>query len=203
MSAGTTTCLVADDHPALRFTVCTHLADRGFAIVGPAADGRAALELASAERPDVALIDLRMPHLSGLALIAALREEVPSMRICIYTADGDATLANAVVREGAAALLLKSSPLDDLDRALSTVLAGNSYVDAALAQPRPIRSALTARELDVLRLLADGHRHEEIGRRLGIGSETVRTHLRKACSRLGAATRTQAVATALRQGLIT
>ncbi|HZP72694.1 MAG TPA: response regulator transcription factor [Gaiellaceae bacterium] len=195
------TCLVADDHPALRLTVCAQLADRGYEIVGPAADGRAALALATAERPDVALIDLRMPHLSGLALIAALRREVPSMAICIYTADGDATLATAVLQEGAAALVLKASPLDDLDRALAVVLAGDSYVDAAIAQPTGLRGTLTARELDVLRLLADGHRHEEIGRRLGIGSETVRTHLRKACSRLGAATRTQAVATALRQGL--
>src|SRR5581483_909339 len=153
------------------------------------------------ERPDVALIDFRMPRLSGLELIAALRESVPSMPICVYTADGDAALAGAVLQEGAAALLLKASPLGDLDRALGAVLAGEPYVDAALVQPTQVRGTLTARELDVLRLLADGHRHEEIGRQLGIGSETVRTHLRKACSRLGAATRTQAVATALRQGL--
>jgi DNA-binding NarL/FixJ family response regulator len=196
-----TRCLVADDHPALTWTVCAHLADHGYDIVGPAADGRAALELAVAERPDVALIDFRMPHVGGLELIAALRSEVPEMPICVYTADGDAALATAVLEAGAAALLLKASPLADLDRALEAVLAGDSYVDAAVAQTVSSRSALTPRELDVLRLLADGHRHEEIGRRLGIGSETVRTHLRKACSRLGAATRTQAVATALRQGL--
>jgi DNA-binding NarL/FixJ family response regulator len=196
-----TSCLVADDHPALTWTVCAHLADHGYEIVGPAADGRAALELAQAERPDVALIDFRMPRLGGLELISALRDELPSMPICVYTADGDAALATAVLREGAAALILKSSPLGDLDRALAAVLAGDPYVDAALAPPPTARGTLTPRELDVLRLLADGHRHEEIGQRLGIGSETVRTHLRKACARLGAATRTQAVATALRQGL--
>ena len=194
-------CLVADDHPALTWTVCAHLSDHGFDVVGPAADGRAALELAIAEQPDVALIDFRMPRLGGLELIIALREAVPLMPICVYTADGDAALATAVLNEGAAALLLKSSPLGDLDRALDAVLTGDSYVDAALAPTTPARGALTPRELDVLRLLAEGYRHEEIGRRLGIGSETVRTHLRKACSRLGAATRTQAVATALRQGL--
>jgi DNA-binding NarL/FixJ family response regulator len=194
-------CLVADDHPALTWTVCAHLADRGFEIVGPAADGRAALELALTERPDIALVDFRMPRLGGTELIEALRVEAPSMPVCVYTADGDAALATAVLRAGAAGLILKSSPLGDLDRALDTVLAGDSYVDAGIAPAGSARSTLTPRELDVLRLLADGHRHEEIGRRLGIGSETVRTHLRKACSRLGAATRTQAVATALRQGL--
>lgn len=196
-----TSCLVADDHPALTWTVCAHLTDHGYDVVGPAADGRAALELARVERPDVALIDFRMPRLGGLELIATLRTELPSMPICVYTADGDAALASAVLQEGASALILKASPLADLDRALETVLAGDAYVDAALAQPPPIRGTLTPRELDVLRLLADGHQHEEIGRRLGIGAETVRTHLRKACSRLGAGTRTQAVAIALRQGL--
>jgi DNA-binding CsgD family transcriptional regulator len=82
------------------------------------------------------------------------------------------------------------------------VEAGGTYVDPTLAVLLPSGTRLTERELDVLRLLAEGLRQEEIGRRLGIGPETVRTHLRKACARLGAATRTQAVAAALRQGLI-
>ncbi len=194
-------CLVADDHPALTWTVCAHLSDHGFDVVGPAADGRAALSLAIAEQPDVALIDFRMPRLAGIELIKALREAVPTMPVCVYTADGDTVLATSVLEAGAAALLLKASPLADLDRALNTVLADKSYVDPAVAQV-PVRGTLTARELDVLRLLADGHHHEEIGQKLGIGAETVRTHLRKACARLGAATRTEAVATALRQGLI-
>jgi DNA-binding NarL/FixJ family response regulator len=85
-------------------------------------------------------------------------------------------------------------------RALDAARAGRAYLDPALRARR--RGSLTERELDVLRLLAEGLPHEEIGRRLGIGSETVRTHLRKASERLGASTRTQAVATALRLGLI-
>jgi DNA-binding NarL/FixJ family response regulator len=98
--------------------------------------------------------------------------------------------------------VLKEAPLADLVRALEAALGGGSYLDPAVARTK--RSGnLTPRELDVLGLLAEGLQHEEIGRRLGISSETVRTHLRKASDRLGATTRTQAVATALRMGLIT
>jgi DNA-binding NarL/FixJ family response regulator len=102
--------------------------------------------------------------------------------------------------------VLKEAPLPDVARALGAVLAGGSYVDPALGvvslTKRPVSSELTRREADVLTLLAEGFTYEEIGRRLGISSETVRTHLQKACGRLGASTRTHAVATAIRLGLI-
>ena len=196
------TCLVADDHPALTSAVSTYLADNGFEIVGPASDGRRALALAEEAQPELALLDFRMPRLMGLDLIAALREASPETRICIYTADGDEKLASDVLAAGAAALVLKEAPLADLVRALEAALAGGSYLDPAVKRADAAGGKLTQRELDVLGLLAEGMQHEEIGRRLGISSETVRTHLRKACDRLGAATRTQAVATALRLGLI-
>jgi DNA-binding NarL/FixJ family response regulator len=111
-------------------------------------------------------------------------------------------MAREVLAAGAAAIVLKEAPLADLLRAVQGAVSGRSYVDAALAHTAGVGVGLTQRELDVLALLAEGLQHEDIGRRLGISSETVRTHLRKACDRLGAATRTQAVATALRQGLI-
>lgn len=196
------TCLVADDHPALTSAVSSYLADNGFEIVGPASDGRRALALAEEAQPELALLDFRMPRLMGLDLIAALREASPETRICIYTADGDEKLASEVLAAGAAALVLKEAPLADLVRALEAALAGGSYLDPAVKRADAAGGKLTQRELDVLGLLAEGMQHEEIGRRLGISSETVRTHLRKACDRLGAATRTQAVATALRLGLI-
>jgi two-component system, NarL family, response regulator NreC len=131
-----------------------------------------------------------------------VREASPDTRICVYTADGDAQLAHDVLAAGAAALVLKEAPLADLVRALGATLAGGSYLDPAVSREASPTTKLTQRELDVLGLLAEGLQHEEIGRRLGISSETVRTHLRKASDRLGAATRTQAVATALRLGLI-
>jgi len=195
-------CLVADDHPALTSAVANFLSESGFEVVGPASDGRRAVALAAAERPELALVDFRMPRLSGLELVAELREASPETRICVYTGDADEQIAQDVLAAGAAALVLKEAPLADLARALETVLAGGSYLDPGVSRPDAAGRKLTPRELDVLRLLAEGLQHEEIGRRLGISSETVRTHLRKACDRLGAATRTQAVATALREGYI-
>ena len=197
-----TSCLIADDHPALTSAVCAFLSENGFDIVGPVPDGRRAVALAIEEQPDLALIDFRMPRLAGLELIAALREASPGTRIVVYTADGDETLARNVLEAGAVAVVLKEAPLADLTRALGAALAGDSYLDPALAGITAKNSKLTQRELDVLGLLAEGLQHEEIGRRLGISSETVRTHLRKASGRLGASSRTQAVATALRMGLI-
>ncbi len=195
-------CLLADDHPALTIAVSTYLSENGFDVVGPVADGRRAVALAEQVKPELALVDFRMPRLSRVELIKALLEVSPKTRITVYTADADEQIARDVLAAGAAGLVLKEAPLADLVRALEASLAGNSYLDPALGKLGRPRSVLTPRELAVLGLLAEGLQHEEIGRRLGISSETVRTHLRKASHRLGAATRTQAVATALRLGLI-
>jgi DNA-binding NarL/FixJ family response regulator len=195
-------CLLADDHPALTAAVSAYLSENGFTIVGPAPDGRRAVQLATETQPELALIDYRMPRLAGTDLIEALREVAPETKIVVYTAEGDDELARNVLAAGAVALVLKEAPLADLVRALEAALTGGSYLDPALAKDLAPGRKLTQRELDVLGLLAEGLQHEEIGRRLGISSETVRTHLRKACNRLDAATRTQAVATALRLGLI-
>ncbi|MDX6475669.1 MAG: hypothetical protein QOH95_1180 [Gaiellaceae bacterium] len=195
-------CLIADDHPALTSAVSSYLSENGFDIVGLAPDGPRAVALITAEKPDLALVDYRMPRLSGADLVRALREASPDTRLVVYTADGDERLAREVLDAGAVALVLKEAPLADLVRALEAALAGSSYLDPALAKNPVPGGKLTQRELDVLGLLAEGLQHEEIGKRLGISSETVRTHLRKASDRLGASTRTQAVATALRLGLI-
>jgi DNA-binding NarL/FixJ family response regulator len=194
-------CLVADDHPALTAAVSHHLARAGYVIVGPVADGRRAVELAAQVRPDVAVVDYRMPKLAGADLVASLLRVSPATTVCVYTADADEELARAVVDAGAAAVVLKETPLAGLAGALANARAGRMHLDPALRGTRRA-GELTERELEVLRLLAEGLPHQEIGRQLGIGSETVRTHLRKASERLGASTRTQAVATALRLGLI-
>ena len=196
-------CLVADDHPALLAAVTSYLAENGFEIVGPVSDGRRAVALAAEAKPELALIDYRMPRVSGTELVLQIKEASPETVIAVYTADGDQAMARDVMEAGAVAVVLKESPLADLVRALEAALAGGSYLDPALQRDGAPSGKLTERELDVLRLLAEGLQHEEIGRRLGISSETVRTHLRKASDRLGATTRTQAVATALRLGLIT
>lgn len=196
------TCLVADDHPALATAVCDYLAESGYLTVGPASDGPRAVALAADRRPDVAVVDWRMPKLSGAALVAELRTSSPATALVVYTAEADAEIARTALAAGAAALVLKEAPLADLTRALDAVENGRSYVDAGVMRILGPATALTARELEVLALIADGLSHDEIGARLGIGGETVRTHMKKACNRLGASTRTQAVAAALRLGLI-
>jgi DNA-binding NarL/FixJ family response regulator len=199
-------CLVADDHPALLQAVSEFLEAAGFELVGSASDGERAVALARETRPDAAVVDFRMPRLGGVDLVARLREAAPETRIVVYTGDADDGVVRGALGAGASAILLKEAPLPDLIRALDAVLADSTYLDPALAgfavnadTPRPV---LTERETDVLALIAEGLSHEQIGARLSISPETVRTHVRKACARLNATTRTQAVATALRLGLI-
>src|SRR5947209_3433110 len=172
------TCLIADDHPALTSAVSTYLADNGFEIVGPVPDGRRAVALAAEAKPDLALVDYRMPRLAGADLVRELKAVSPGTLIAVYTADADENVAREVFEAGAVALVLKEAPLADLVRALEATLAGGSYLDPALRRDGSPNGKLTAREIDVLRLLAEGFQHEEIGRQLGISAETVRTHLR-------------------------
>jgi two-component system, NarL family, response regulator DesR len=198
-------CLVADDHPALVAAVSAFLAEKGFDVVATAADGVAAVEAARATSPDVVLLDYRMPHLAGADLVRALRRAAPESALAVYTAEADDGLVTQALHAGAAAVVLKEAPLADLVRALGAILAGDSYVDPALgvgALGAARARGVTEREARVLALLSEGLTYEQIGERLAISPETVRTHLQKASERLGAATRTQAVATAIRLGLI-
>lgn len=201
-----TRCLVADDHPALLSAVVDYLEAEDVTLVATAADGLQAVALAEREQPDVAVVDFRMPRLAGLELLARLRDVAPTMRVVVYTAEADENLVRGAIGAGASGVLLKESPLADLSRALAAASAGSTYLDPAVAGFGVGRATenpvLTTREREVLTLLAEGLTHEEIGARLSISAETVRTHVRKASDRLGAATRTQAVATALRLGLI-
>jgi DNA-binding NarL/FixJ family response regulator len=200
-------CLLADDHPALVVALSDFLETNGIEVAAIARDGAEAVELAASEAPDVALVDYRMPRLAGRELVERIRAEAPGTKVVVYTAEMGESIAREALGAGASGIVLKEAPLVDLLRALGSALADRTYVDPALAglallNPRSGRMLLTARECQVLELLAEGLSHEEIGGRLGISGETVRTHLQKASERLGAGTRTQAVATALRLGFI-
>ncbi len=201
------TCVIADDHPAMLTAVAEVLVKSGVDVVGRAADGQDALEQIEAKQPRVALVDVRMPRLSGIELAKRAATVAPNTSIVFYTAYGDRALLSEALDVGARGFVLKEAPLPDLVRAVERVAAGEAYVDPVLAgilvsaQSDKVPS-LTQREREVLRLLADGLSNEEIGKRLFISPETVRTHVRKAMAKLDSDTRTQAVATALRQSLI-
>jgi DNA-binding NarL/FixJ family response regulator len=203
-----TTIVVADDHPAMLEAVAEILERHGFTVVGRAPDGEQAVTLISEQKPDLALLDYRMPRLNGIEVAARAATGSPDTAIVFDTAYGDRALLSEALEVGARGFVLKEGPLSDLVNAVERVVAGESYVDPVLAgflvtdALNERLTTLTQRERDVLRLLADGLANEEIGKRLQISPETVRTHVRKAMTKLEADTRTQAVATALRQSII-
>jgi DNA-binding NarL/FixJ family response regulator len=176
------TVVIADDHPAMLASIGEILARNGFDVVGQATDGQQALALIESTHPRVALVDVRMPRLSGIEVAVHAAEVAPETAIVFYTAFGDRALLSEALDAGVRGFVLKEAPLS-----------------GRLADRVP---SLTQREREVLRLLADGHANEEIGKRLHISPETVRTHVRKAMAKLEADTRTQAVAIALRQSII-
>src|SRR5688500_12144599 len=154
MSSQPIRCLVADDHPALVAAVSDFLETQGFEVVGEAHDGLAAVAAVKETKPDVALVDYRMPQLEGAQLLAQLRETAPDMLIAVYTADSDQSIVRVVFESGARALILKDAPLTDLARALEAICAGERYIDPALARialgGASTKPALTPRESEVL-----------------------------------------------------
>jgi DNA-binding NarL/FixJ family response regulator len=202
------TCVVADDHPAVLEAVAEFLVQGGIEVVARARDGAEALEKIDQRKPRVALVDVRMPKVGGIELTRRAQRSTPETSILLYTGYGDRALLTEALDAGVRGFVLKEAPMDDLLRAIQSVATGGTYVDPVLAGTLAASSIgnklpeLTQRERDVLRLLADGLANEEIGKRLFISAETVRTHVRKAMDKLDADTRTQAVARALRDHLI-
>jgi DNA-binding NarL/FixJ family response regulator len=205
---GPITCVVADDHPAVLEAVAEFLVQAGIEVIARARDGEEALEKIEQRKPQVALVDVRMPKLGGIEVTRRAQRSTPETSILLYTGYGDRALLTEALDVGVRGFVLKEAPMDDLIRAIQSVATGGTYVDPVLAGTLAASSIgnklpeLTQRERDVLRLLADGLANEEIGKRLYISAETVRTHVRKAMDKLDADTRTQAVARALRDRLI-
>lgn len=202
------TCFVADDHPAMIEAVCEVLAETGYEVVGRARDGQDAFDKIQELQPLVAILDVRMPRVSGIELARRLQQSASKTAVVLYTAYGDRTLITEAMDAGARGFVLKEAPLGDLLRAVETVASGGTYIDPVLAatfasvSATGAASALTQREREVLRFLADGLSNDEIGKQLFISPDTVRTHIGNAMQKLEADTRTQAVAVALRQSLI-
>jgi len=200
-------CLVADDHPAIVDAVCRFLEDEeGIEVVAQAYGGEEALRLIEELAPDVAVLDVRMPRVGGIDVARRLGQA--GTGVILYTGYPERAVLIEALDAGARGFLLKEGPLTDLVRAVRVVAQGGTYVDSVLAgvlagpDATERMPGVTKREREILRLLADGMRNEQVARRLSISPLTVRTHVKKAMDKLEADTRTQAVANALRQSLI-
>jgi DNA-binding NarL/FixJ family response regulator len=195
-----------DDHPLLREgigAIIEHQPD--MELVGQAATGAEAVQGFRALRPDVTLMDLRLPDMSGIDAMIAIRAEFPDARLIVLTTvDGDVEIQRAL-EAGARGFLLKNMPPKEMVDVIRHVHAGKKRIPAEVAAHLAEHlsdESLTQRERDVLRHLAGGNRNRDIGERLFISEETVKVHVKHIMEKLGAKDRTQAVAIAVRRGII-
>jgi DNA-binding NarL/FixJ family response regulator len=208
--------LVVDDHAVVRRGVIAYLEVLDdVEVAGEAEDGAAALkvlaELAVHDRlPDVALMDLQMPGMDGVAAIAEMRRRFPSVQVVVLTSFGEIERVHAALHEGAAGYLLKDAGPGEIAAALQAAARGEVFLDAAVARrlaqeirsPRSGLRSLTAREREILRLVAEGRSNKEIAAELVISERTARTHVSNLLGKLGLASRTQAALLAIREGLV-
>lgn len=198
--------LIADDHPIVREGLSAVIGDQpDMQVVGQAANGAEAIALALEYRPDVLLLDLRMPELNGVAALGALKAQWPDVRVVVLTTyDGDEDIYRAL-QAGAQAYLLKDTPRAELLEVIRAVARGERRLPpevAARLMERLHSQTLTEREIDVLRLMARGKSNKAIGVELHIGEGTVKFHVNNILGKLGAEDRTQAVTIALQRGII-
>ena len=204
------TILIVDDHPVVREGLAGMLAGQDdFDVVGMAGDGQTAVQLNHALQPDVTLMDLQMPVLDGVGAIKEIKEKRPDANILVLTTyDSDANIMRAI-EVGATGYLLKDTPREDLFQAVRTAARGQSVLAPAVAarlmtrMRAPAEEKLSAREIEVLQLLAGGASNKEIGKSLHISTATVKTHLIHIYDKLGVDNRTAAVTVALERGIFT
>jgi len=202
--------LVADDHEVVRKGLRTFLSfDTDLELVGEARDGREAVEMAGRLKPDVVVMDLMMPEMDGIAATAAIRRDYPEIEVIALTSVLEGASVADAVRAGAIGYLLKNSTPEDLHRGIRAAAAGQVFLspEAAARLVRQVKAPerpepLTPREIEVLRLVARGRANKQIARELGVGEETVKTHVRNILGKLQAASRTQAALHAIRTGLV-
>lgn len=202
--------LIVDDHSVVREGLRMLLArDPDLEVVGEAADGAEALEQARQMRPDVVVMDLLMPVMDGIAATQAIRRALPETEVLALTSVLENISVVEAIRAGAIGYLLKNTQASELRTAIKAAAAGqvqlsaqaSAYLLGAIRIPdRP--ESLTPREMDVLRLLAQGHSNKEIARALHLVEETVKSHIGHILAKLGVASRTQAVLAAMRLGIV-
>ncbi len=202
--------LLADDHSVVREGLRMFLGrDPELQVVGEANDGAEAIEQVRQLRPDVVLMDLLMPVVDGIAATASIRREFPETEVIAMTSVLESATVVGAIRAGAIGYLLKDTQAGELLRMIKAAAAGqvqlSPRVSAYLVQEVRVekeRELLTARETDVLRLLAQGHSNKEIARQLQLVEDTVKTHVRHILAKLGVQSRTQAVLYAISAGLV-
>lgn len=198
--------LIVEDHHIVRQGLTALLKTvTGFEVVGEASDGEQAVELHRRHKPDVTLMDLRLPKMNGVEAITRIRADFPAARIVVLTTfDGDEDIYRAL-QAGAKGYLLKGMDLAELSEAIRTVHAGRTRIPARVAEKLAERmsgATLTAREMEVLRLIVAGKSNKDIGNALFISEATVKTHVNSLLSKMGVEDRTQAATTALQRGLV-
>jgi DNA-binding NarL/FixJ family response regulator len=199
--------LIVDDHEVVREGLrLSLLRSSNIRVVGEAPDGETAIALAERRRPNVVIMDLRMPGMDGIEATEEIRQRVPDTAVIVFTAYSERALLARSLESGAKGYILKEAPHETLLRAIEKVASGDTFVDPALmpnlVQGRDGGDSLTAREREILQLLADGMSNADVAGRLFISQETVKSHVRHILVKLEADTRTQAVAIALREAMI-
>ena len=199
--------LIVDDHEVVREGLrLSLLRSPQIRVVGEAPDGETAIALAGRRRPDVIIMDLRMPGMDGIEATEEILKTSPDTAVIVFTAYSERALLSRSLESGAKGYILKEAPHETLLRAIEKVAGGETFVDPALMpnliQGRDGGNALTQREREILQLLADGMSNADVAQRLFISQETVKSHVRHILVKLEADTRTQAVAIALREAMI-
>jgi len=198
--------LIADDHPVVRRGLAALIEDwKDMKLVGEASTGKEVVDLYRRLRPDVTLLDLRMPEMDGVAAIKAIRAQDAAARIIVLTVYDDEEDIYRAFQAGAAAYVLKDTTPEELLETIRTVLIGQTRIPPPVAAKLTqwLRgSGLTPRELEILHLLAAGKSNQEIGRAVFLSVSTVKTHITHILQKLDASDRTQAVTTALKRGLV-
>jgi DNA-binding NarL/FixJ family response regulator len=198
--------LAVDDHPVVREGIGAILArEPDIALVAEAENGREAIEYFRTHRPDVTLMDLQMPLVSGLDAMIEIREEFPSARVIVLTTYQGDIQALRAIKAGAAGYLLKTMVRKELAGAIRSVHAGKRHIPAEIAAELGAHvadDALSPREIEVLRLVAMGNSNKQIAGQLTIVEETVKAHISNILSKLGANDRTHAVTIATTRGFL-
>lgn len=206
--------LVVDDHPIVRrgITMCLSQHEQ-IEIVGEAADGREAVRRARELQPDIALMDIDMPHMSGLAVTELLHRELPKIKVLILSMHSNTEFILRIIQSGARGFVLKEAPTEELVRAIETVNSGDAYFSSDVArvalnqyvrgENKPDTCNLTCREREVLMHIAEGLSNKEIASQLGVGVRTVETHRERIMRKLDIHSIAGLTKYAIARGLIT